>query len=193
MNLILRVVALGVCGVLCACQTVDPKTSDTTPPGTNLLIKSYGQPDLEVQNQPGANVGANLGAIPASNSSLDFSVLATATDNESGIREIKLSMTRMVCYRASSGVIAQAYSATVVRKQSSYSGSSVPRQASLSDTGVIKSGSTADENLLVWVNANQIKSVGVGLHTLWSMEAKNGNNQTSYSRAITIGAGDTSC
>ena len=118
---------------------------------------------------------------------------ATATDNESGIREIKLSMTRLVCYMASGGTTAQAYSATVVRKQASYSGSSVPKQASLGDTGVIQGQSTADENLLMWVNINQVKSAGVGVQTRWSIEAKNGSGRTSYSRGITIGAGDTSC
>ena len=100
---------------------------------------------------------------------------------------------RLVRFRYSGGAIAQAYSGTVVRKQASYSGSSVPKQVTLSDTGLIRSGSTADENLLMWINANQVKSAGVGVQTRWSMEAKNGKNQTSYSDAISIGGLDTSC
>ena len=194
MNSTLRGLAVVICGVLCGCQTVDPSSADTTPPATNLLIKRYGQPDLEVQNRtgPSANVAANLGPIPTTGS-FDFNVLATATDNESGIREVKLSLTRMVCFTASGGGTAQAYSGTVVRKQATRTGASLPKQISLGETGFIQRTSLADENLLMFVNANQVKGVGVGVLTRWNMEAKNGRNQTSYSDSITIGAGDTSC
>ena len=183
-----------------ACQSVNPSTPDSTPPSTNLLIKRTGAPDLEVQTRSGAAapVAANLGAFPG-NGKFDFSVLATATDPESGIRELKLSMTKAVCYRTSAGNIAQAYSATVTRKQASYPDpKQVPSQASVGDTGLIDHSQFAianpsPDNLLVWVNANQVSSVGIGVLTRWTMEAKNAAGLTSYSNAITIGAGDTSC
>lgn len=201
MSLVLRAFAVVMGGLLAACQsTVNPSTPDTTPPATNLLIKRAGAPDLEVQNRsgPSANKADNLGAFPASRK-FDFSVLATATDQQSGIRDVKLSVTRMVCYRASSGAIAQAYFGTVTRKQANYPDpKQVPSQASLGDTGVIDNtpfaiANPSADNLLVWVNANQVSAVGVGVLTRWSMEAKNAAGLTSYSDAITIGAGDTSC
>lgn len=196
MSLILRAGIAASCGLIVSCGSVNPSTPDTTAPTLNLLIKRAGAPDLEVQTRsgPAAPVAANLGTTFPANGKFDFSVLATATDPESGIRELKLSMTKMVCYRTSAGNIAQAYSATVTRKEASYPDpKQVPSQASVGDTGVIESGSVAQDNLLVWVNANQVRSAGVGVLTRWSMEAKNAAGLTSYSNAITIGAGDTSC
>lgn len=200
MNLIVRACIAVSCGLTVSCGSVNPSTPDSTAPSTNLLIKRAGAPDLEVQTRsgPAAPVAANLGTLPP-NGQFDFSVLATATDSESGIRELKLSMTKMVCYRTSAGNVAQAYSATVTRKQASYPDpKQVPSQASVGDTGVIDNrqfaiANPSPGNLLVWVNANQVSSVGIGVLTRWSMEAKNAAGLTSYSNSITIGAGDTSC
>ena len=200
MSLVLRAFAVVMGGLLVACQsTVNPSTPDTTPPATNLLIKRAGAADLEVQNRSGPSANkADLVPFPASRK-FDFSVLETATDPQSGIREVKLNMTRMVCFKSSSGGIAQAYSGTVTRKQANYPDpKQVPSQASLGDTGVVDNtpfaiANPSADNLLVWVNANQVSAVGVGVLTRWSMEAKNAAGLTSYSDAITIGAGDTSC
>ena len=68
----------------------------------------------------------------------------------------------------------------------------------LGDTGIIENTSIAranptDDNLLVWTNANQVRSLGAGVATKWSMEAKNFAGNTTYSDVIYILAGDLSC
>ena len=81
--------------------------SDTTAPTVNLLITRYGEPNLEVQGRvvPSPKTSGNFGN-PAPKKKSDFSILATANDAESGIKSVKLSMTRTVCYIASNGNIA---------------------------------------------------------------------------------------
>lgn len=186
-----------------ACDSIkyDPATNtDTTPPKTNVLIKRAGQPDLEIQDQngPSANIANTLEPLPA-NGQWDFSVLATATDAESGIKHTKLNLMRTVCYVSSGGGIAKAYYGTVTRKEATYTDpNNAPTQASLGDTGVVDNTTAAkatptDDNLLVWVNANQERNVGVGVWTRWGMEATNFAGRTTYSDVITMAAGDLSC
>lgn len=192
-------IAIAFCALLASCDTVnyDPATSDTSPPGVNVLIKRAGLPDLEVQGQTGAArpVG-NYGNLPPTPTRFEFSVLATGTDNESGIRHIKLSMTRTVCYLTSGGAIAQAYSGTVMRKEANYTDRrNAPTQTSLGDTGVIDTTPNAlgKENLLAWTNANGQTRIGIGVSSRWNMEATNFAGQTTFSNSILIAAGDTSC
>lgn len=184
-------------------------TTDSTPPAVNLLIRIAGQSDLEVQKQsvpaPMTPTNATLGDL-AMKKKLDFSVLATATDAESGIKSIKLSMTRTVCYMSSGGNLAQAYFGSVERKAAtSTDPKNAPVQLSVGDTGIVDNSENQlangtmvpanlfDENLLVWKNANQLPSLGIGVSTKWFMEAKNFNGSTTYSDPIFIRAGDTSC
>jgi hypothetical protein len=177
-------------------------TTDTTPPTVNLLIKRGGQPDLEVQGRvvPSPNTKGDIGN-PIPTQKFDFSVLATAKDAESGIRNIKLSMTRTVCYMATGGVLAQAYFGSVVRKEANYTDpTKAPTQPSVGDTGIIDNSASGtnpanltDDNLLVWKNANQQRNVGVGVSTKWFLEATNFAGTTVYSDVIFILAGDTSC
>ncbi len=89
---------------------------DGTPPTVNLLVTRSGQPDLEVQGQPGVmpKKSTNFGN-PAPNAESDFSVLATAKDPESGIRDMKIVMMRTVCFTASNGNIASAPFKTLCR------------------------------------------------------------------------------
>lgn len=188
--------------VTSACETIkyDPATNaDTSPPATNLLIKRAGAPDLEVQNlvTPSPRLANTLEPLPA-NGRWDFSVLATATDAESGIRSIKLNMTRTVCYIASGGGVAQAYSGTVTRKEATYTAANAPKQASLGDTGVIDNTDRAkwdktEPNLLLWTNANGDRNVGVGVATKWNMEAVNFAGLTTYSGVIYMNAGNLGC
>jgi hypothetical protein len=177
-------------------------TLDTTPPTVNLLITRYGQPQLEVQQRvvPSPNTRGDFG-IPIPPRKFDFSILATAKDAESGIRSLKLNMTRTVCYTASSGSVAQAYFGTVVRKEASYTDAQhAPTQPSVGDTGIIDNSpfgthpaNLTDDNLLVWKNANQDRNVGIGVSTKWNMETTNFAGATTYSDVIFISAGDTSC
>ena len=191
----------------CGGGTVDDQeaaATDTTPAAVNLLITRVGLPNLEVQGRTTPATAPPFGSFGPLDSAFvrDFSVLATATDNESGIRDIKLLMTRTVCYTTSSGGVAQAYSGTVTRKEANYAvAANAPKQASLGDTGIMNSSTdrlgvyrdTSDANLLVYKNANQNVKVGVGVSTRWNMEARNHAGQTTYSNSIVIAAGNTSC
>lgn len=204
-GLSLMAVAAGCGGTI----NYNPATnSDTTPPDVNLLITRYGQPNLEVQKRvvPSPKVNGSFGVVgqPLPNAKFDFSVLATATDNESGIRHNKLSMTRTVCFISSSGNLAQAYFGSVVRKEATYTNQAqAPTQASLGDTGIIdnsiinndptRPANLTDDNLLVRKDANQVPHLGVGVSTKWVMEATNFAGDTTYSEVIFILAGDTSC
>ena len=87
---------------------------------------------------------------------MEFSVLATATDAESGISSIKLLVTRTVCFRTSAGNVSQAYFGTKERKSATYQAGSAPTQASLGDTGIFDNTSfgtdpanLAETNLLL--------------------------------------------
>ena len=195
-------ITIALCAVLASCtnNTVnyDPATnSDTSPAGVNVLVRRAGQPDLEVQGQtPGATrpVGNYGNLTPVTRQ--EFSVLATGTDNQSGIRHIKLNLTRTVCYVSSSGAIAQAYSGTVMRKEATYTDRrNAPIQASLGETGVIDTTPNAlgPDNLLAWTNSNGLTRIGVGVSSRWNMEATNFAGQTTYSNSIVVVAGDTSC
>jgi hypothetical protein len=187
--------------------TVDDQqaaANDTTPAAVNLLITRVGQPNLEVQQQtlPATTPPAgDFGPID-STFAKDFSVLATATDNESGIRDIRLLMTRTVCFMSSGGNVVQAYSGTVTRKTANYADPrNAPKQASLGDTGIMDSSkdtlgvfkNLVEANLLTYKNSNQILRMGVGARTRWNMEARNHAGQTTYSNSIVITAGDVSC
>lgn len=192
-------------GAACGGGTINynPGTGiDSTPPGVNLLITRAGQPDLEVQARtvPSPNLSGNYGN-PAPNTRQAFSILATATDLESGIRSVRLTMNRTVCYQTASGVIAQAYFPTEVRKEAIYTDQqNAPTQASLGDTGVIDNSAFGTDpanisldNLLVWTNANQVHRAGVGVATRWNMETTNFAGLTTYSDVIHIAAGNTVC
>jgi hypothetical protein len=188
--------------LLAGCGTVDykPGTADSTKPSINLLVRRAGSSDLEVQTQqtPASPLAANLGSIP-NDRVLDFSILATAKDPESGIKHIVLKLNRTVCYRTAAGDIAQAYFATKTRKEASYTDPhNAPTDASLGDTGLIDdvrppNGNLVDANLLMWKNANQTPALGVGVATKWFAEATNQAGQTIYSEAIYVSAGDLSC
>jgi hypothetical protein len=182
----------------------DAAANDSTPAAVNLLITRAGLPNLEVQARTTPATTPPFGTFGALGSAFvrDFSVLATATDNESGIRDIKLLMTRTVCYTTSSGNIAQAYSGTVTRKEASYTdAANAPKQASLGDTGIMNSTTnslgvfrdSSEANLLVYKNANQEVKLGVGVSTRWNMEARNHAGQTTFSNSIVIAAGNTTC
>ena len=190
--------------LLTGCGTVNynPATNtDTTPPTVNLLIKRYGQPDLEVQQKPtGASpkLSGDFGSITP-NKKFDFSVLATAKDAESGIKSIKLSVTRTVCYVNSNGTVSPAYSGTKVMKEANFTDpKNAPTDVSIGFTGIIDNTAGArqnptEDNLLVWKNANAALNVGAGVGMYWTVETKNFAGATTYSDVIYILAGDTSC
>lgn len=190
-----------VAWLLSACGATVNSTvaSDTSAPAVNLLVKRLPATDLQAGNRstPAVNLTDNRGAFR--NSKWEFNVLATATDPESGIKRVKINMTRTVCYISSGGTIAKAYYGTVIRKEATYTDPrNAPTQASLGDTGRFDTSLYAidhpvDDNLFVWINANQTRAVGVGVWTKWDMEATNFAGKVTYSDTITMMAGDLSC
>jgi len=181
----------------------DPaKAVDGTPPTVNLLITRAGQPNLEVQGQPGANPkkSTNFGN-PAPNAKSDFSILATAKDLESGIKDLKIVMTRTVCFAGSGGGNNSAPFGTITRKEAKWTDQhNAPTNPSLGETGVIDArpqmlslAARDTSNLLVFKNAQGNLIAGVGVATKWGMEATNFSGQTTYSDVIYVIAGDVSC
>jgi hypothetical protein len=195
-------VAFVIAGSFSACGTTinTVGVSDSSPPAVDLLItSSQNSPHLEVQGRTGATTVLTDNKGRFNNSKYEFSVLATATDQESGIKHIKLIMKRTVCYRTEAGDLAKAYFGTVTRKEvTSTDPRKAPSQVSLGDTGRFDTSlwaidNPADDNLFVWVNANQRRAVGIGVSTKWSMEAMNFAGATTYSDPINVVAGDLSC
>ena len=176
---------------------------DGTPPTIDLLITRAGQPDLEVQGQPGVmpkKIG-NFGN-PVPNATSDFSILATAKDPESGIRNLKIVMTRTVCFATPNGPPpASAPFGTVTRKEATWTDQThAPTSPSLGETGIIDGRPQAlstngmnETNLLVFKTAQGNLRAGVGVATKWGAEATNFAGQTTYSDVIYIAAGDLTC
>jgi hypothetical protein len=176
---------------------------DGTPPTINLLITRAGQPDLEVQGQPGVTpkkIG-NFGN-PVPNAKSDFSILATAKDPESGIRNLKIVMMRTVCFATPNGPPpASAPFGTVTRKEASWTDQThAPTSPSVGETGIIDGTPQAlstngmnETNLLVFKTAQGSLRAGVGVATKWGAETTNFAGQTTYSDVIYVAAGDLTC
>lgn len=180
----------------------DPATGvDTTGPAVNLLITRPGAPDVEVQGQPGANPKKSTSFGDTAITALkDFSVLATAKDPESGIKDLKIVMTRTICFTSSGGANAAAPLPTVTRKETHWTDRThAPTSPSLGETGVIDGRDTSvthgisATNLLVWKNSQGHSDRGNGVATKWGMEATNFAGKTTYSDVIYVLAGPTIC
>lgn len=175
---------------------------DTTPPTINLLITRPGAPNLEVQGQsgPSANKSTNFGN-PIDTVLADFSILATANDPESGIKDLKITMMRTVCFTASNGNIASAPFGTITRKDATWTDPThAPTNPSLGETGIIdnsRAGTTPSnfdiKNLLLWKNAQGHTAIGKGVATKWGAETTNSAGKTTYSDVIRVFAGDLTC
>lgn len=175
---------------------------DGTPPTVNLLIKRSGAPDVEVQGQsgPSANKSTNFGN-PAPNAKSDFSVLATAKDPESGIKDLKIVMMRTVCFTGSGGGNNSAPFGTVTRKEAKWTDQQhAPTSPSLGETGIIdarpqalSSAGMVETNLLVFKNAQGNLVAGNGVATKWGVEATNFAGQTTFSDVIRVFAGNVGC
>lgn len=175
---------------------------DGTPPTVNLLETRPGAPDVEVQalSGPSAKKSTNYGN-PAPVAKSDFSILATAKDMESGIKDLKIVMTRTVCFTGSGGGNNSAPFGTVTRKEAKWTDQShAPTNPSLGETGIIDARPQAlsqagmdETNLLVFRNAQGNLVAGKGVATKWGMEATNFAGATTYSDIIYVIAGDVSC
>jgi len=151
-------------------------------------------------NGPSAKKSTNFGN-PAPNANSDFSVLATAKDPESGIKDLKIVMTRTVCFTGSGGGNNSAPFATVTRKEAKWTDQTqAPTSPSVGETGIIDArtaslqpGAMDETNLLVFKNAQGNLIAGTGVATKWGMEATNFAGGTTYSDIIYVIAGDVSC
>ena len=176
---------------------------DGSLPTVNLLIKPAIGSDAEVQGQvvPSAKKTINFGDPAPTNRQLDFSVLATAKDPESGIRNIKIVMTRTVCFTGSGGGNNSAPFGTVTRKQATWTDQQhAPTNPSLGETGIIDArplmltpDSIKTVNLLAFLNAQGHLLPGIGVATKWGMEATNFAGLTTYSDVIYVLAGSLPC
>jgi hypothetical protein len=200
------VASMSVASLVAGCGgevNYNPATgADATAPTVNLLVSRPGAPDVEVQGQsgPSAKKSTDFGN-PAPNASSDFSVLATAKDPESGIRDLKIVMTRTVCFTGSGGGNNSAPFGTVTRKEAHWTDQQhAPTSPSLGETGIIDARPQAltqagmdTTNLLVFKNAQGNLVAGKGVATKWGVEAKNFAGQTTYSDVIYVLAGDVTC
>lgn len=200
------VASMSVASLVAGCGgtvNYNPATGvDPSPPTVNLLITRPGSPDVEVQGQngPSAKKTLNIGN-PVPNAVSDFSVLATAKDPESGIRDLKIVMTRTVCFTGSGGGNNSAPFGTVTRKEAHWTDQSqAPTSPSLGETGIIDGrdpatipGGISATNLLVWRDSQGQSHTGRAVATKWGMEATNFAGQTTYSDVIYVLAGDVSC
>jgi hypothetical protein len=176
-------------------------TPDGTPPTVNLLITRAGAPDVEVQGQPGANPKKSTNFGTLTNAKGDFSVLATAKDPESGIKDLKIVMTRTVCFTGSGGGNNSAPFATITRKEAKWTDQThAPTSPSLGETGIIDNttfgtspGNLNETNLLVFRNAQGTLMVGNGVATKWGVEATNFAGATTFSDVIFVLEGNTTC
>lgn len=185
--------------------TVDynPATAvDGTPPTVNLLITRAGQPNIEVQGLPGVTPKKSTDfGNPAPNAKSEFSILATAKDPESGIKDLKIVMMRTVCFTGTGGGNNSAPSGTIIRKETKWTDQhNAPTNPSLGETGVIDArpqmlslAARDTSNLLVFQNAQGNLIAGVGVATKWSMEATNFAGLTTFSDVIYVTAGNISC
>jgi hypothetical protein len=175
---------------------------DTTKPTINLLVRRAGAADVEVQGQngPAANLSTNFGD-PAPAAISDFSVLATAKDPESGIKNLRIVMTRTVCFTGTGGTNNSAIFATVTRKVANWTDQTkAPTAPSLGETGIIDNrpvaftpDSISETNLIVFKTSQGTLRQGVGVSTKWGAEATNFAGQTTNSDAIRVFAGATTC
>lgn len=215
---VMRIVAaLSFASLAAGCGSTveyDPRTSsDATAPSVNLLVRRAGQPDLEVQTQtlgPHTQVIGDVGEFNTTSgfrwlkpdTIYDFSVLATATDPESGIESMRLLMNRTVCYMGSGGAVLQDYRPSETRRTVTYTDpANAPVQASLGYTGIVNThddstGSRYDvseTNLIVHTDGSGARVHGVGVMTEWYMEAENFNGTIGRSNSIMLRSGNVNC
>jgi hypothetical protein len=209
MHAIHRIVALmSIASLMVGCggtvnYNPNNPTPDMTGPTVNLLVSRYGATDVEVQGQgpTSANKSTNFGNPAPTTRVSDFSVLATAKDPESGIKDLKIVMTRTVCFTGSGGGNNGAPFHTVTRKETRWTNpQSAPTSPSLGETGIIDArplmltpDSIKATNLLAYESSQGHLRPGVGVATKWGMEATNFAGATTYSDAIYVLAGDVAC
>lgn len=165
----------------CTPVPYNPATSsDTTPPQVALRIEGAGANAIEVTNWDAANPQNKSGTA---NQNATLKLLATATDNESGIKDIKLSVLRTVKYIASNGSLVdnRMASSTVDAKTFALNNGQAPAMGAIQLTVVPR-------DQFVFMNNGQTVT-GVGVVLEYNVEAKNQNGQTAHTERLVISSG----
>ena len=155
--------------------------NDTTKPKVALRVEGAGPNAVEVTNFiPGQLQNKNAVANP----NATVKLLATATDNESGIKEIKLNVTRTVKFIASNGSLTEARMATKLVDSKTYAlnNGQAPSMGAIQVT--VK---PSDE--FVFTNANGTTLTGVGVVLEYSVEGKNFAGLGDYTERLTVSSG----
>lgn len=180
----LRIAPLIVMTGLIACTPVpyNPATNnDITPPNAALRVEGAGQDAVEVTNfVPGQLQNKHAVANP----NATVKLLATASDNESGIKEITLKVTRSVKYIASNGSLVEMQAPTRVINSTRYS----LNNGQAPSFGSIQVG-VKPRDEFVFINANGNTVTGVGVVLAYTVEARNFNGQFSYTERLVVSSG----
>mgnify|MGYP001312039918 CR=1 FL=1 len=174
---------LVVAALLAGCTPVpyNPATStDTTPPKVALRIEGAGSNAIEVTNWDPANPQNKSGTA---NPNATLKLLATATDNESGIKEVKLSVLRTVKYLSSSGLLVDNRMASVTVDSRSYA----LNNGQAPSMGAIQLTVVPSDQFVFMNNGQAVTGVGVVLE--YNVEAKNQNGQTAHTERLVISSG----
>lgn len=176
--------AILVISSLVACTPVpyNPSTnSDTSKPQVALRVEGAGPNAVEVTNfVPGSLQNKNAIANP----NATIKLLATATDNESGIKEIKLSVLRTVKYIASNGSLVDNRMASQVVDSKIYN----LNNGQAPSMGAIQVN-VKPANEFVFTNANGTVITGVGVVLEYNVEAKNHAGLSDYTDRLTVSSG----
>ena len=193
----LIVLAIAVIGVQ-ACQTVpyDPATTNDTSAAKPIVLRvDSSVSQLDSSGRPRDIGEASFEAVDrvldapqnvrgTVSDTANIDVLATATDNESGIKEVKVMLNRTVYYLASNGSIVSTLFPSIVVATKSYTVSNgrLPQMGAANYR--VNIGGQRRFN-----NANGNPVVGTGVTLQYYAEAKNGVGMTSYTDTVTITAG----
>lgn len=155
-------------------------TTDTTKPSIALRIEGAGPNAIEATNWiPGQPQNRNGTAHPDAT----LKLLATATDNESGIKEIRLNVLRTVKYVSSSGSVVDNRMASAVVDSKSYT----LNNGQAPSIGVIQLN-VVPRDQFVFLNNGQTV-VGVGVVLEYNVEAKNQNGLWDHTERLVISSG----
>lgn len=168
---------------LAACTPVPynpATTTDTTAPRVALRIEGAGASAIEVKNWDPANPQNKNGNA---NQNATLKLLATATDNESGVKEITLNVLRTVKYLGSNGDLLSNRMASAVVDSKTYT----LNNGQAPSLGVIQLDVVPHEQFVFVNNGQNVTGVGVVLE--YNVEAKNQNGQWDHTEKLVITSG----
>lgn len=179
---LLSAVLLITSAIACTPVPFNPSTNnDITKPAVALRVEGAGPNAVEVTNFIPGQL-QNKSAIANPNATVKL--LATATDNESGIMEITLNVTRTVKYITSNGALAEARMATKVVDSKTYT----LNNGQAPSLGAIQVNVTPSDEF-VFTNANGTTTMGVGVVLEYSVEGKNFNRLWDFTERLTVSSG----